>query len=242
MTRLYEKNKLNFALLWIGCYVILASVADGLSGRIGLEKVLTVPVLLGMGLVLFCWISSQGLKTEFGLCRFRGDWGTYLWFLPLTVLITVNLWNGVAMNLPPVETGLYIVSMLLVGFLEEVIFRGLLFRALCGTGVRSAFVISSLTFGLGHVVNLLNGAALLPTLLQIVYASAIGFLFTLLFYRSGSLWPCVITHGIFNSLSVFSVEPDPAGRVLSGLALCLIPAFYGLWLEWNNGKQTGRQI
>ncbi len=64
------------------------------------------------------------------------------------------------MEFPPVDTFIYILSMLLAGFLEEVLFRGLLFTALRPRGLKRAALISSLTFGLGHIVNLLNGAAL----------------------------------------------------------------------------------
>ncbi len=230
MTRLYEESRLTFALVWIGCYVVLASVADGISESIGTQKIVTVPVLLGMTGVLGLWMIRTGLAEELGLCRFQGRWGDYLWFAPFALLLTVNLWNGVQMNFSVPETLLYIASMVLVGFLEEVIFRGLLFRALLESGVKQAFVISSLTFGMGHIVNLLNGADLLPTLLQVLYAVAIGFLFTLIVYRGKSLWPCILVHGLFNSLSVFSVEPDTAGRLISCLALCLIPAAYSLWI------------
>ncbi len=238
MTKLYEKNKLNFALVWIGVYVVLASLGDSLSDSLGIARVITVPVLLGMTAILTGWIIRQGLTATFGLCRFMGSPRDYLWFMPLVLLMTLNLWNGMTMNFSLWETLLYIVSMLLVGFLEEVIFRGLLFRALCDAGEKTAFAISSLTFGMGHIVNLLNGAQLLPTLLQICYAVAIGFLFTLIVYRSRSLWPCIITHGVFNSLSAFSVEPDDTGRVIACIVLCLIPAAYGLWIMKRTESQT----
>ncbi len=241
MHRLYEKNKLCFSLLWIGGYVVLVGLADSLSEAIGLEKLVTVPLLAAMAAVLYAWMCRQGLKETFGLCRLRGKGSEYLWFLPLVLLVTGNLWNGLQIRTPPLETVLYIVSMLLVGFLEEVIFRGLLFQAMRPNGVKSAFLVSSLTFGLGHAVNLLNGAELLPTLLQVCYAAAIGFLFTVIFYKGKSLWPCILTHSLFNALSVFSAEPTPAGRLLTAAALCVIPAAYTLWLLKPAGAETGKK-
>ncbi len=230
MTKLYEKNKLTVALVWIGCYVVLASLADSLSESIGIDKIITVPLLIVMTAVLYFWMRKQNLKGEFGLCKFQGKLSEYLWFAPLLLLLTVNLWHGVQMNDSPVETALYIASMLLVGFLEEVIFRGLLFKAMLPGGIKSAFIVSSLTFGIGHMVNLLNGAEFLPTLLQVCYAVSIGFLFTLIFSKGKSLWPCIVTHSIFNSLSAFSVEPNTTGRIVTAAALCVIPIAYALWL------------
>ncbi|MBD5536303.1 MAG: CPBP family intramembrane metalloprotease [Lachnospiraceae bacterium] len=59
-----------------------------------------------------------------------------------------------------------------VGFIEEVIFRGFLFKALAENNVKSAVIISSVTFGLGHLVNLFNGSGmdLINNLCQICFA------------------------------------------------------------------------
>jgi hypothetical protein len=57
----------------------------------------------------------------FGLCRFRGKPADYLYFIPLAMLVSVNLWWGFHSNLKPVEAALYVISMLCVGFLEEMI-------------------------------------------------------------------------------------------------------------------------
>ena len=50
--------------------------------------------------------------------------------------------------------------MLCVGFAEEVIFRGFLFRAMEKDNVKTAIIGSSVTFGLGHVLNLVNGSGM----------------------------------------------------------------------------------
>lgn len=53
-------------------------------------------------------------------------------------------------------------------------------------------------------MNLLNGASLISTLMQICYATAIGYILVIIFYKSKSLVPCIITHAAFNALSIFS--------------------------------------
>ena len=96
--------------------------------------------------------------------------------------------------------------MLCVGFLEEVIFRGLLFKAIAKDNVKTAIIISSVTFGLGHLLNLVNGSGveIVENLFQVTGAIAIGFLFVILYYRGGSLLPCIITHSAINITSVFA--------------------------------------
>ena len=39
-------------------------------------------------------------------------------------------------------------------------------------------------------------------------AKAVGFVVVVLLIRSGSIVPCILTHGVLNALSVFAPEPD----------------------------------
>ena len=98
--------------------------------------------------------------------------------------------------------------MLCVGFIEEIIFRGFLFKAIAKDNPKSAIMISSITFGMGHLLNLFNGSGmdLANNLCQICFAVAVGFLFVTIFYRGGSLLPCIFTHSAINALSTFANE------------------------------------
>ncbi len=230
MTGIYNKDKLAFSLILIGAYVLLASIADSLSDAVGISKIITVPFLFIMSLAIYIFLSKNKLKKEYGLILPLEKASTVLFYIPLIILITANLWNGVTLNMSVTDTVLYILSMLFVGFIEEIIFRGFLFKALCNNGIKKAFIISSLTFGIGHIVNLFNGASLLPTVLQIISAVAIGFMFTLIFYKSKSLLPCIVTHSVFNSLSAFGREPDSIKRIIFCIAICAICVLYSLYL------------
>lgn len=231
MKKLYDKNELTFALLWIGIYVLSFSAADGLSARLGVEKLLTAVVGLALTVGLFVWTCKQGLGRKMGLIPPEIAPKRVLCYIPLLLIPTVNLWYGAHMNLSFLEICLYVFSMLCVGFLEELIFRGFLFRALCRDNLKTAILISSVTFGVGHVVNLLNGAEMVSTLLQIVYAIAIGFTFTYLFLVSGSIWPCILCHGAINGLSAFAPSNQGLHDGLLGAGfLCAVSIGYGLYL------------
>lgn len=237
MYGLYKKNELHFALLWIAAYVVLFSVADNFSASLGVEKIITAPVCILFVLLILGFIKRGGLWEEYGLCPVKGSLKNYLYFIPLVLIISANLWNGIAVQAAALETGLFIFSMLCVGFIEEVIFRGFLFQAMCKDNVKLAVFVSSITFGMGHMVNLLNGQDLIPTLLQICYATAFGFLVTVIFYKGKSLWPCIIAHGVFNSLSIFAVRDASAMvDIISAAALCVFCTAYALWILWKSHK------
>ena len=100
------------------------------------------------------------------------------------------------------------------------------------TNLKLAIAVSSLTFGLGHIVNLLNGRAVPETLMQMCNAVAIGFLFTIIFYKTKSLWPCIITHSACNTLSGFAnVDAAPAWHSIAGSTfLCVVSLTYALYI------------
>lgn len=124
--------------------------------------------------------------------------------------------------------------MLCVGFLEEVIFRGLLFVSIAKDNVKSAIIISSVTFGIGHIINLFNssGMGLVSNLCQIVFAVVVGFMLVTIFYRGGSMLPCIIVHSAINTLGTFANDADVAmeGQLIHIAVLIAITVAYTLIL------------
>ena len=133
--------------------------------------------------------------------------------------------------------------MLCVGFLEDVIFRGLLFKAIAKDNIKSAVIISSVTFGIGHIINLFNGSGmdLVNNLCQIVFAVAVGFLLVTIFYRGGSLFPCIIVHSTINTLGTFANDSGLTAelRLLQLAVLIVITVAYTLILTRTLPKING---
>ena len=234
LKKLYDKSELWFALVWIAAYVVLASAGDNLSADTGVQKIVTLPILILLSAVLFLFVKNNGLTEKYGLCKPKLPSAKMLFYIPLIVLLTANLWYGAALNTSPIETVLYILSMFCVGFLEEMIFRGFLFNAMAKDGVKSAIIVSSVTFGIGHIVNLVNGsgAQLLPNLLQVMYAIAIGFTFVMIYYKTRSLVVCILTHSIFNGLSAFANQTamTPRREIISSVLLAVIAGGYAAYI------------
>ena len=90
-------------------------------------------------------------------------------------------------------------------------------------------IVSVLTFGIGHIVNLLNGAELLPTIMQVCYAVSLGYLFVVIFYKSKSLVPCIVTHALINSLAVFRVSSDSS--LVVSFILVVISLGYAVYIN-----------
>lgn len=104
------------------------------------------------------------------------------------------------------------IVLLLVGFTEELTTRGLLL-----VGLRSrlsevwVWLITSVLFGLMHLVNALSGQPIGPTITQVILAAGAGTIFYVLRRVTGSLIWAMILHGFwdFSTFAVGHGEPGP---------------------------------
>lgn len=208
MKKLYEKNELTFAIVWLVIYCVLQSLATSLDETIGIEYFASAFFCVLQVVILFIFIQKNNLMKRYGICRSVVPAKRFLYYVPLIILATVNLWNGIDIIYSPLGTVCRVVAMLCVGFIEEMIFRGFLFKAMAKNNIKSAVIVSSVTFGMGHIINLFNGSGMnmVNNLCQICFAIAVGFLLVTIFYRGGSLLPCIFTHSAINTLNTFVNE------------------------------------
>ena len=232
MKKIFEKNETLFCILLIVFYIIVNSYC---IQNFGIEDYRSTIINTIFSLVLIFVIVKLKRVSYYGLTKVR-NLKRYLYFIPLLLIISVNLWNGININNTPNEIIFYILTMLNVGFLEEVIFRGFLFKMMEKDNVNRAIIISAITFGIGHIVNLLNGSNLIPTLMQISYAISIGYLFVIIFYKSKSLIPCIITNCLVNSLSIFNVE-NTVSLYVSSMFLIIISLVYAIYINKSIKEQ-----
>lgn len=164
--KVFEKHETLACIALIVLYILLNSYCIQNFGITDYRSALINTLFSAVLVVLMIHLKRI---TYYGLTKVR-DLKNYLYFSPLIVIITVNLWGGIRINNTTSEIAFHMITMINVGFIEEIIFRGFLFQMMAKDNVKSAIIVSSITFGIGHIVNLLNGAEFLPTLLQIGYA------------------------------------------------------------------------
>ena len=232
MKKLYEKNEVLFAVIWIVVYCLLTIP---IRGNLGDGSGLMTIALLAIAVGITAFVKKYHLEEKYGLKGWPEDTKRYLFIIPMWILSTGNLWDGVGIAYSGMNQVYAVVSMLLIGYVEELIFRGFLFKALIPKdGLKAAIIISSVTFGIGHIVNLFAGQASVEAVATVFFAIAWGFIFTFVFYRSGSLFPGIIAHGLVDAFSKFSI--DSGSHVVTIMTWVYIAATiltaigYGLYL------------
>jgi membrane protease YdiL (CAAX protease family) len=180
--------------------------------------------------------------------------------LPENISITPNIFYIIVIVLHP---------FIGTGFFEEVLYRGLVLKILLKKmggskkGIINACVISSVIFGVVHIVNL-SVSDILPVMNTIIIAIPIGLFFAALYLRTGTLLFPMLGHALLNlSSQIFDAvifpdallqeaqtqtEMDAPSFIMSTLFAAIPYLIAGLILlrkvkpgEMGNEVQTGGQ-
>ena len=217
MRKLYEKKEILFAVLWIVAYCVILGTIRGNFGDKSIYMLLAL-VVFTAGIIAF--VKANHLEEKYGLAGWPKDMNRYLFFIPMWILATGNIWDGFAPSYTGVSLVIASLSMLLVGFVEEMIFRGFLFRAMLGENKTIvAIIVSAVTFGMGHIVNLFAGQATFDTVMQIIFAISWGFILTMVCYKGGSIIPCIIAHSMIDVLSLFGADNEIVDWICIGVTI-----------------------
>lgn len=94
------------------------------------------------------------------------------------------------------------ISMLNPGIWEEVAFRGIILTLLFKKYSRKkAIIIDGVIFGSAHLFNILSGANIMDTVIQMLYATCLGFSFAYMYIRTESLIPGILAHYLIDAVN-----------------------------------------
>ncbi|UCG63036.1 MAG: CPBP family intramembrane metalloprotease [Candidatus Zixiibacteriota bacterium] len=165
-----------FLILWIATYR-----ENTLLAGVGLKRIRLVDFAWAIAFLAFSWAFLTGLA----------------WLL---AQIGLPLTGELGMLIPEDATGrlVWVGVSFSAGFCEEVAFRGYLM-----TRLRLLFrldnwiipvIVSSVVFGICHAYQGVGGPILIGTY---------GLLFSLLYLRTGTLWPGIIAHSFQDLMALF---------------------------------------
>ncbi len=169
--------------------------------------------LAGIGLVaLFGYNSIWGEKGK-GFFKGLGVGGYFIYiqitalFAGISSIAMIQEESGSLIFAPGWKIAGYIICYLLVGFAEEVFFRGLIANFLFDkhakdpAGVWTATIWSGLLFGLMHITNIVGStepAYAASIIVQVISTVVMGMAFTAVYYRSRNIWVVIFLHAMNN--------------------------------------------
>lgn len=150
-----------------------------------------------------------------------------------------------------VDVILFAVYCLSIGLCEELIFRGILFTTFADTfskdkkGLIKAYILSSVLFGVLHILNVFYGAGFFPTVLQVVYSTLTGGLFCFVFIKTGNVLCAAFIHAVYNFCGLFFENANQLGLGLGIIwdkwtiaLMILVYAIGGVYVIYSLCKYT----
>lgn len=197
------------ALVALGVYLIWQTINSGIqiagTGPEGIDLLDLVkhgiaPSLAAASLFLLVVVVAFRWWREVGLAQGPQP-GTLKVIWPWLLFLALFAVSALNSGLPLTSITLFILAnTLLVGWSEEVMFRGVWLRGLFRSyGIWVAILGSSGLFGAMHVLNVFLTGDLRGAVLQAAAAFLSGVFLAAVRLRTGSLWTGIVLHGLWDA-------------------------------------------
>jgi membrane protease YdiL (CAAX protease family) len=210
-----SSRKPSFSVKHPILYVIIAELlllfAVGAAGAYATMNQLsyTAPVLISFIPIAITFILYLTLKKkwrEIGFKSLSSIPGSHLrYYFPLVIVLAIIIVNGFK-SLTVGEISFFLFFTLLVGFVEETLYRGIMFRALLQKSKVAAVATTSVLFSITHLLNALSGQSWSQLVLQLFYALLVGVTLSLLILKNDNILPLIAFHFIHNLLQFLGNE------------------------------------
>lgn len=232
---------LLFSITLIAVISVCTAVAMVNNANDTILIVAQAAAFLIMGVFFTLYMRRQDKSmAAFGFTRIQSQNAkAILFYLPLAAIAFVQpLMLGVNTALSPFFIALTTLQMIVVGYTEEVLFRGIFLALLHKRGKVFYVVFSSIIFGVLHVANGLSGNDMTLVLLQIINALLVGVMLALAYLYGKSIWPLIVFHTLYNFLAMISKETSVEKNITLVLVLC---AFYTSYIAFMLIKNRGKK-
>lgn len=241
-----SRNRLGLSLLvlalWTAITVIGGAISAGFNGSApdplghGVHIAFVAAIVFLLGVSFICRWNDLGFNAPVSIRSLSVLW------LPLVYIAffcCVMLVFGVP---APGVTASILINTLLIGISEEMMFRGILFKALRSRGsIRSTVLISSLLFGFVHLLNGFS-TGLVSAIPQAIFTFCLGVLFIAVRIRTGSLYPVILLHASWD-FCIFMLDASPGGQLWSVAELYILASvlpIYGLYLLRRSSTEPSK--
>lgn len=118
---------------------------------------------------------------------------------------------------------MFLLTMFLVGFAEEGVFRGVILNlclnrfAKSRGGIMAAIILNGLLFGSMHLTNIFSGVSVKSAVVQAITAIILGVLLAAIYVRSGNLWVVIILHAWIDFASLMGGGIFGKGDLIDGI-------------------------
>lgn len=220
-----------------GAVVVMGQI-EGVNAALIPGSIIWVLVIMT---ICYYAIKYRGLsKLRFSKME-KGTGKGLLYFIPLLAIAFSHFTAGFVSEM---DIRLFLAKLfftLAIGMAEEIYFRGIILNIWLEKGIVKGMLISSVLFGLCHLLNIAGGASIEATVLQICFAFVYGMVFALIFAIGKSIVPCILLHALHDFCSFISADVSLKFNVILGsiqFVTLIVYFIYLLWKTFCKDKRT----
>lgn len=197
-----EKKAVIFAFIYIFIMAIGMTLLKVNGINYGGSEMTKILLYVEIVLSLFAFLAYKHLNLKIFTLRVEYTH----WFLPFILIFLASIFNILIYGDFSNNTNLLLLCLLmtvLVGFSEELMFRGIILRIfLEKNSLNKAILISALLFSLLHSVNVLAGLDPLGVMLQLLSTFIFGIIYGCLAIIMKNIIPLIIFHATWDFLLI----------------------------------------
>ncbi len=192
-----------FVLVIVLINLIMLLVAPQVNNRVG-ALAQDIAALVYTFVLLKC-IGMFSVLQEKGIGFFRGCYiGLYLIVASIyAIIVQLLMVEGAFTVQSGVMILLFVIDMVLIGFTEEVVFRGVITTNMqqyfgdSRGGIWKSVIASSLLFGFAHITNIV-GLSMIEFISRIMFTICLGMILAAIYVRCKNIWTVVFVHALID--------------------------------------------
>lgn len=128
--------------------------------------------------------------------------------LELAAQLYVQMMTPDAEVVSALEILFFIATMFLIGWTEELIFRGVILNLFLERfsktkrGILWAVILNGVLFGAVHLTNISQGVTVTSAMIQAINGAFLGVIFAAVYVRSGNIWLVIVFHALVDFASL----------------------------------------
>ncbi|MBP3891846.1 MAG: CPBP family intramembrane metalloprotease [Solobacterium sp.] len=196
-------------IITLGAYKLVGFILGKLMNNDNLESIIAQCIFSIFVLIAVAVLRRWSLfKTQKGIL-IKNWYVAWFIFLQITLTLLTRIDNFLTISIPAHEILYFLLQMILVGFCEEVLFRGLLQNAFhkyfnedSWFHIILAILLSGLMFGAAHLTNAFSREVAFQTAaIQATATAMMGIYFGTIYYRTGKhIWYLIFLHAFYDTM------------------------------------------
>lgn len=185
-----------------------------------------------VAVVQVVFMTKNGRWKQYGF-SVNSDLSNFPVIVPLFLIAVVPLLAGVDSSIGVQQIIYILIYMLIVAFVEEVLYRGVILNHLKQKSTNYAIFGSAIMFSISHLITAVGGKSISEVLFQVALAFVMGMILAITVISTGNIYICIAYHFV-NNVSVSISQSFGTSDTIISYGVLVAAIIYLVFLMTTN--------